>query len=841
MDAGKGADGSGSAVPPEKMVEKGHMLLRKGEQLIAVGESEKGQQLLHKGKKVIQHFAHQLKGDHTAGGASKSDTGGAGGGTGMGGMGMGGSSGSTMDHNAGGQHLHAGTLQQMGGTTEQPQAAATHQHPGSGAAFPGASGHMGGAYPGSAGAMIGHGMSMSAAASSATGANLIPSSSDAASSSGTTTVITRTTAGGQGGQTTAPTGQITPVLTAQATAPLVPSAGGPKDPYAAAGGKYGGGGKFFVKGGDPYGGKHHYYQHQHYLHYDHASKGKHTFHGSGYGALKAGIGKDPNIKGEHYNGGHKGDHAFYNNGSHYNHGYGKGGPEHGYQLALKGGAGDKDGHMHNEGGKRGQQRGHIEKLDLPGSLVEPFLWTLVIVPLAPSMSSVWLLHNILNECGQVVQFHREPEFCFVQYGDAAHAYCAVTCLNEKELDGRTLRVLPEEETEKRLEAWKMKQRSEILAKLQSENRQRDYTDAQLDFELEKTTSVKQAALDMRIQNYVRPEVPLQVSDMLSPEIGPAKPPAAGQDDGKQQQNNIKASINRGGALSARFDTSAGMRRKRAKLIDEIRLHEKRRRVLEIIADCRDIEAEIQEMKRPVNLFSERKFITEPSRWKKLARHCAHTLTREQVMQTTFHPVKLRRSGVLSAKVRPWLLENLHHLCASTQLELVELLLQKIASSPLPVKPRSGSNEGDKENPGAADSNKNKTCSFYKAVPSSATSTSSAAAGAGNASEGTSAAKRSKSLTSKTDVKKEKQPDDTSIPLEGFNAQDLVRELSQYGDAVLVEDVAERLWRMMIFELRRMGLRAAVRVPGEVGPLAGVEDTLLQKVAEQEEEDEQDYT
>jgi len=78
---------------------------------------------------------------------------------------------------------------------------------------------------------------------------------------------------------------------------------------------------------------------------------------------------------------------------------------------------------------------------------------------------------------------------------------------------------------------------------------------------------------------------------------------------------------------------------------------------------------------------------------------------------------------------------------------------------------------------------------------------------------------------------------------GFNGHDFAKELAHFGDTVLADEVAEKLWRMLIFELRRMGMRTSCRIPGVYGaPLSGVETKsflFYNQTGEGEEEEEEE--
>ncbi|CAD7953838.1 unnamed protein product [Amoebophrya sp. A120] len=441
------------------------------------------------------------------------------------------------------------------------------------------------------------------------------------------------------------------------------------------------------------------------------------------------------------------------------------------QLALKGGSfsGHEGSHSqseHHHGSGQffhHQGRRKVEKLNLRGSFPEPDLWTLLLANLDPEMPTVFLLNQVLKNCGTVKGFHREDDFCFVQYGAAVDAYICYLVLNDKELpfmtddrasdldddlssededeqpvggattafstsaqptttggrqpvpalksatakpkakplarnrkkkttvESRTsnkdggpgavdapvqtcyqLKVIYEEQTEKKVTAWKKSARVELSKRLLTANNTK-LTEEELEFELEKSTADKQALVDSALNQYTEKVNQLKLSTaFLENQHALAH---GGGGGGRKMLLNKEEALEKAKRKNAK-EAATLLRKRRAALIDEIRVLEKRRRVQEVLTDCKDVEQELLDLKRPKPPYLE--VVAEPTRWKTLLRFCAHEIPDDILMTIRFDKWELKASCVLSAKARPWLQERLcEEILGGRQNELCDYLMQQI--------------------------------------------------------------------------------------------------------------------------------------------------------------------
>eukprot|EP00392_Amoebophrya_sp_AT5.2_P008798 g8826.t1 len=504
-----------------------------------------------------------------------------------------------------------------------------------------------------------------------------------------------------------------------------------------------------------------------------------------------------------------------------------------YQLALPGGgkghsfSGDPSNSAEHSGSYGMGKGRRIEKLDLPGSFPEPNLFTLFLGPLSSSTPSHFLLRDLFYPCGTVVGFQREPEFCFVQYTDPRHAWTCFLCLNDKELlstpttgpaeESRTLKAIFEEDTERKVLAWKKQERGALGNRLTSVSGGR-LTDAELEWELEKTTAEVQALIDSKIAAFMAEEDEKRRTrggDGGSTGGGgngnghaaETRDPS-GRENGRTDGRAKGTGAGIEGGDRARRENLRQMQKQRAALIAEIRTLETRRRVLEIAADCKDIDIEIRDVRKPKKnpFFDGAYTVQEPLRWKALARFCAVQIPKETLFRIAFDREEFKKTQILSHKVRPYLVEKLaeHFFAGARQLELVEVLLckflQPFGNSRGGANGASSGGAGDMMSAGIS----LELASFEQSRMNSTTGAK-VIQGRGIASmrifDRSSSRTNSPVRRARASITAEQSVQLQHATASGWDFLSILKEFTD--DAETSAYVTERLWRMLVFEVRRL--------------------------------------
>merc|ERR1712194_344025 len=164
--------------------------------------------------------------------------------------------------------------------------------------------------------------------------------------------------------------------------------------------------------------------------------------------------------------------------------------------------------------------------------------------------------------------------------------------------------------------------------------------------------------------------------------------ASGVGGGSAKDNSAKDSVGSSAAPGIR-DPRAEIAAQKAfrqeeydNLLKKVRKHERRRRLLDFVTDCQNIEQELRESRRQRQERARRakgpqRVIADPTTWRHLLRACAHEVPRAVIMnRIRFRSEDLRRES--QEKLRTFLDDRIYHILATRIPELTEITLTKIA-------------------------------------------------------------------------------------------------------------------------------------------------------------------
>jgi len=277
------------------------------------------------------------------------------------------------------------------------------------------------------------------------------------------------------------------------------------------------------------------------------------------------------------------------------------------------------------------------------------------------------LQEIMEQCGPLIGFRR-PEgkhFAFCQYGTIDAAWRATVCFAGKTLPTcvNPLLIIPDNATAKDMAEWKQQQ-TEKLKHINA-----DFTEAELEWELEKTTIMVQAAVDEKIKELVgwittghRPNEALLETEKKRVEKEEAR----------------------------RSRRVAEMQAE----VFPLQRQEKKRRLEEMKLDDEDRALEEKENlmpeheRRVFRKTESSKGIKDAKSWRRLLRCVATEMTQEQVFNTQLYKdidqEAFRESGVMEVKLRTWLTKRLGNWMGGRQPELVEFTLRRIKAKTHPT-------------------------------------------------------------------------------------------------------------------------------------------------------------
>jgi len=329
----------------------------------------------------------------------------------------------------------------------------------------------------------------------------------------------------------------------------------------------------------------------------------------------------------------------------------------------------------------GQQKGQIQALALHNQAAaralihapkKPFVFRrpkqyLLCFGELPGDVPMIKLQEIMEQCGPLLGFRR-PEgkrFGFCQYGTVDAAWRATVCFAGKTLptSKKPVVIIPDRVAARDIGEWKQQQ-TEKLKQINTE-----FTEAELEWELEKTTIMVQAAVDEKIKELVgwitmchRPNEALLETE-------------------KKRVEKEEARISRRVAeLQAE--------------VFPLQRHEKKRRLEEMKIDDEDRALEEKENQMPEHerrVFRKTessKGIKDAKSWRRLLRCVATEMTQEQVFNTQLYKdidqEEFRESGVMEDKLRVWLTKRLGNWLGGPQPELVEFTLRRIKAKTHPT-------------------------------------------------------------------------------------------------------------------------------------------------------------
>merc|ERR1712194_69027 len=167
--------------------------------------------------------------------------------------------------------------------------------------------------------------------------------------------------------------------------------------------------------------------------------------------------------------------------------------------------------------------------------------------------------------------------------------------------------------------------------------------------------------------------------------------ASGVGGGSAKDNSAKDSVGSSAAPGIR-DPRAEIAAQKAfrqeeydNLLKKVRKHERRRRLLDFITDCQNVDQELRESRRQRQERARKakgpqRIITDSTTWRQLLRACAHDVPRSVIMhKLRFRSEDLRTSSrLLTEKLRTFIDDRIFHMLATRIPELTELTLTKIA-------------------------------------------------------------------------------------------------------------------------------------------------------------------
>lgn len=277
------------------------------------------------------------------------------------------------------------------------------------------------------------------------------------------------------------------------------------------------------------------------------------------------------------------------------------------------------------------------------------------------------LQEVFEQCGPVLGFRR-PEgkhFGFCQFASAEGAWKSTVCLAGKQFprSKANVVVIPSQSTERAIQEWKQEQRGKLTSQGGC-----TLNEAEVEWELEKTTIVCQAALDEKIKDlfdYIekgdRPDDSLLVKEE------------------KRVQKQEARQSRRVAELQAE--------------VFPLQRKEKRRRDEEVKLDEEDRSNEAKENSMPEHerkLFRKTeasKCVKDAKMWRRLLRMFATELSQRHVFnlwQRTLDPEEFRDSLILEEKTRDWLTKRLGDWLGGPQPELVEMILRRIKAKTHPT-------------------------------------------------------------------------------------------------------------------------------------------------------------
>lgn len=277
------------------------------------------------------------------------------------------------------------------------------------------------------------------------------------------------------------------------------------------------------------------------------------------------------------------------------------------------------------------------------------------------------LQEVFEHCGPVYGFRR-PEgkhFGFCQFATVEAAWKSTVCLAGKTFphsQGQVV-VVPSQATLRAINEWKLEQREKLTSQGGCM-----LNDAEVEWELEKTTIVCQAALDEKIKQLFES---IEKGDRLD-ECLLAKEEKRVQREEARQSRRV-----------------AEMQAE----VFPLQRKEKRRREEEARQDEED---KVNEHKENVMPEHERKLFrkTEASKcikdaktWRRILRMYATEYSSEHILhlpwQRTVDPDEFRESMILEEKTRHWLLKKLNDWLGGDVPELVDMILRRIKAKTPP--------------------------------------------------------------------------------------------------------------------------------------------------------------
>eukprot|EP00397_Hematodinium_sp_SG-2012_P046095 GEMP01051968.1.p1 GENE.GEMP01051968.1~~GEMP01051968.1.p1 ORF type:complete len:521 (-),score=120.51 GEMP01051968.1:46-1575(-) len=278
------------------------------------------------------------------------------------------------------------------------------------------------------------------------------------------------------------------------------------------------------------------------------------------------------------------------------------------------------------------------------------------------------LQEVFEQCGPVLGFRR-PEgksFGFCQFETAEGAWKAIVCLAGKQFPRAkgNVAVIPSQATERAIQEWKVQQRRKLTSQGGC-----TLNDAEVEWELEKTTIVCQAGVDEKIK---------LLFEFVEKGDRPHDSLIAKEEKRVQKEE-------------------ARQSRRMAELQAEVfplQRKEKRRRDEELKWDETDKSNEkkedsMQEHERKLFRKTEAsKCVKDAKTWRRLLRMFATELSQQHVFnvpwQKGLDPEEFRESLILEEKTRDWLTKRLGDWLGGPQPELVEMVLRRIKAKTHPT-------------------------------------------------------------------------------------------------------------------------------------------------------------
>lgn len=287
----------------------------------------------------------------------------------------------------------------------------------------------------------------------------------------------------------------------------------------------------------------------------------------------------------------------------------------------------------------------------------------------PSLLPPIKLQEVLEACGPLLGFRQATgtHFAFVHYATIDAIMKATVCFAGKRwpLCHLPCVIIPDVDTTDALAKWKKEQRDFFLATINS-----NLTEAETDWELEKTTIMTQAAVDEKLK---------QLQDWVS--RGHSTNPVLNEAEKKRIQREEAIRSRREAEMQAEMFP--------------LQRQEKKRRLEEMKKDDED---RILEAKENAMTWEERanfqkmqasKAIKDPSKWKRVLREVAQEMTRDEIFETKLYKdvdqEEFRESKVLEQKARKWLYKTLGEWMGGSQTEMAENVLRRIKAQTHPQK------------------------------------------------------------------------------------------------------------------------------------------------------------